>query len=155
MSRLFNKKAQAIWISWVILGAFAVALGIIVGTQMIQMSEKSSEEIKNYVYDTQECQSVGINIQNICQNPEALNIELANIRNIKLQEVLLRIFDGSGDAETKNIAFSLEPGKEKTLSVGKSRIADRVEILPVINIDGSSIICRERTAEQNYIQDCE
>jgi len=152
--QIFGKKAQAAWVSYVILIAFAVAIGVIVGSQLIQMSQKNSQELKDYIYDTQECQGVGISVQTICQNPEALNIELSNIKSIQLEEVVLRIFDGSGDAETQNVPFLLEPGKEKTLSIGKSRIADRVEILPVIYVDDSVIICQERTAEQDHIQDC-
>ncbi len=150
-----NKSGQAIWVSFVILVAFAVALGVLIGQQMIESSQRSSEQIKEYVYDTQECSGVGINIQDICQNPQVLNMEVANIRNVKVEELFIKIFDGSGDAETKTVTLSIVPGDENTLSIGKSRIADRVEIMPVIHVEDQVIMCRERLAEQDYIQDCE
>ena len=152
---MFNKRGQAVWLSFVLITAFAVAIGILVGTQIIQSSQRSAENIKEYVFDTEECNGVGISIENICQNPQALNIELSNIRNVRVDEVVLKIFDGSEDSETKNIAFSLEPGTKKSLNVGKSRIAGRVEVMPVVYVEDVVVTCKERTAEQDQIQDCE
>jgi hypothetical protein len=149
-----DKKAVALWISWVIMIAFAVSISVLVGKQLIDSSNKSAESLKNYVYDTQECQNAALSIESICQNPEALNIELSNIKAVRVDEFLLKVFDGSGDSETINVQASVLPGDSANITVGKSRIAAKVEIVPVISVGNKKIICTEKTVSESNIQDC-
>jgi len=150
-----NKKAVSEWISWVILIAFAVSISVLVGQQMIDSTKESTESLKNYIYDTQECQNVALSINNICQNSEALNIELSNIKAVRVDEFLLKVFDGSGDSETLTLQTSIMPGEKVNVTAGKSRIAAKVEVVPVISVGDKMVMCAQKTASEDEIQDCQ
>jgi hypothetical protein len=151
---LFTKKSQAVWISWVLLVGFVVAISAFVAQQIISMTEKNANDLEQYVYDTQECTLAGLDINYICQNSEVLNMNVSNIKDIKVDELLIRVFDGSGDAETLNQQINIDPGTTKTLNVGKSRIAKRIEVLPVLHINDKIVVCSSRLVEKDNIQDC-
>jgi flagellin-like protein len=135
-------KAQAEVIGYVILIGFAVILAVIVGKTIIDMSKESSTNIKQYLYNTEECKLAEIGINNACQTPQALNIEIENKGTIEINGLMFKFYDVSGEAETKK------------LEVPKSRMAVTTEIVPTLEQEKYIIVCNEKSIKADHIQDC-
>ena len=148
-------KAQSELIGYVILIGFAVILAVIVGKTIIDMSTQSSANIKEFLYNTEECKTAEIGIKTACQTPQALNIEIENKGTIETKGLMFKFYDVSGEAETKNINNSLRPNEAKKLEVPKSRMALSTEIVPTLEQEKFLIICNEKAIKAEHIQDCQ
>lgn len=151
---MMDKKGQAVWISWVILIGMVVIIGAFVGRFYINTAKESSEKIKGFLQDTEVCSSVGLSVNSVCQLPEALNIEVANIRSINVDKVVFRIYDAGYDSESITVSALIEPGKSEEIFIGKSRMAARVDVIPLVIDDDSIVICSSRLIELDSIPDC-
>lgn len=151
---MMDKKAQAVWISWVLLIGMVVVTSVIVGRFYLSTAESTSETIKGFLQDSEACKDVGVSVVKSCQVPEALNIEVANIGTINVDKLVFRIYSNSYDSESATISGVIEPGDTENLSVGKSWIAAKVDIIPLVEEEDSIIICSSRLAELDNIPDC-
>lgn len=149
-----GKKAEGIWIAWVILVGMVVVMSAFVARFYIDSARSSSETVRGFLQDTEVCSSVALSVVDSCQFPEALNIEVANIRSTKVDKVVFRIFDAASDSESINVDALIEPGSSRNLTIGKSRMAAKVDVIPLVEDGNSTVICSSRTVELDSIRDC-
>ncbi len=140
-----GKKAVSEWMSWVLLVAFTVVLSVFMYHFMVDYTEDSTKDIKKVVYNTDECRTVSINIENACFSAQALNITLQNKNYIRIDSMDFRYYNGVMPLHTNMTEISMNPNRVKlvTINTGASAIT-RVEVIPHITKENMDIICADR-----------
>jgi len=148
-----NKKADFIWISWVLLMAFAVALSAMMYNWIFNYTKSSAEKIEERALNSQECSYIGISIDSYCQDTKNIYLDITNRNNLKVDNVLVRMYDVYNDpvSEAKEEQFILEPGKTAKLTVVKNGLVKTVEVVPATIKGKTEIICTNRVAKADDI----
>ncbi|MBT5021985.1 hypothetical protein HOK51_00920 [Candidatus Woesearchaeota archaeon] len=155
-----DKRGVGPWISWVLIMAFAVALSAFMYSFMVEYTSTSTDEIKEAVYNTDECRSVSLSIESVCQNTTTseLNIEIKNRNYRRIDLVDYRLYDASQKPISTNATnVSLNPNRKKTLNLSgvTSLQLGLVEIIPSVNKEEFTIICSDKKASSTTIvQSC-
>ena len=76
IQKLKSKKGASPWIAWILLIAFVVSLAAFMYSFMMSHTEERTEDMKEMVYNTDECRSVSLNIISACMSAQVLNITL-------------------------------------------------------------------------------
>ena len=151
---MMDKKAQQVWISWVLIIGLVVVIGVFVGRVYLDTASSTSETVKDFLENTEVCSSVGISVVDSCQIPQALNIEVANLKTVRIDDLVFRIYNGNGDSESIRVKADIEPGSTLNLSVGKSGMAAQIDIIPLVEEEDSVIMCSSSLVELESIRDC-
>jgi hypothetical protein len=149
-----NKKAQAIWISWVLLILMVIIVGTVAGKYIIDKAGQDAQSLKKYALNKEECDNVDMRVDFICKNSKTLNMTILNNGNIKIDRVLTRLYDTAGNSENREIEIGLKPGQTKDLQLPRGRSAYELEITPLIEVEDLWVECREKTTTETNIQDC-
>jgi hypothetical protein len=150
----YGKRGVALWLSWVLMVAFLVALSVFMfrwTSNYTQYHVNTLEQIS----DTSECDTVGISVDSVCQNTQVLNINLTNRNNLKIDQVVINIYDiymETVQTKTKNITLS--PGKSESIQMIKQGTTRQVEITPVFFTDTNVVHCNQKTALSDQISFC-
>ncbi len=149
-----NKKGISVWIAWVLVMMLAVILGTFYFTWMKGYTTET-------VYDMQErseyitiCESTGLWVKNICQNTQTLNMNITNSKDLKIDEVMVRITDVYGDPKVSTRNITVWPGKTESMDMLKQEITKQIEVIPVIYKDKKRIVCSSRTTTISSIPFC-
>ena len=140
MSR--NKKAVYQWISWVLLVAFIIALSALMYDWITDYTKTSVEDVKRVVYNTEQCDYVGISIDNTCQNATDLNIYLniTNRYNLNIEQLITRLYYNETPINSTEINLTLRPERTKTITIENQTNADLIEIIPALYKEHKKII---------------
>jgi FlaG/FlaF family flagellin (archaellin) len=143
-----NKKASSPWIAWVLLMTFAVALSAFMYNFMIGYTKDTNENIKDIVYNTDECRQVSASIEDVCfdSTSQILNITLQNRNYIRLYKIDFRIFNGNVPIHTNNTEITLNTNRKKLISLntGTSQTVTYVEVIPHVTKENKDIICSDK-----------
>ena len=147
-----SKKAIAIWLSWVLLMAFMVALSAFMYNWITTYTESSAEEIE--ITDMEEsCSSVAIEVSG-CQEAETLNIELSNKGNLRIDQVVFRLYDIYNNIESKEKEIKVKAGKTKEIKLLKQGTIQMLESIPVLVKDNKKTLCRDKMYTLENITIC-
>ena len=149
-----SKKGVEMWISWVLIIGFGVMLSIIVYYWMVDRANNSAEDMRTIVYDSSECSAVGINIDSVCQDTQALYINLSNTNNLAVNALIFRTLTIFGDVGNKELNITIKSGRNEVLTVLKSGITKKLEIVPVTEVEQKRIICSASTISTESIKYC-
>jgi hypothetical protein len=144
-----SKKAASAWISYVLLLAFVVALSAIMYKFMIDHTEKTTDDIKKAVYDTDECRLVSLNIESVCLSSQVLNITLENTNYIRIEKLDFRLYNGVTPIHTNYTNTTLNPNRKKVVSlgIGTSSNVTLIEAIAHVTKDNMDIICSNRKVQ--------
>ena len=153
-SILDSRKGADVWISTVLIMAFAVVMSVFMYNFMVDYTKSSTEDVKRIVYNADECRAVSLDINDVCISAQALNITLQNRNYIRIDKMDFRFYSGRMPVHTNLTNITMNPNRVKQLSLntGASGLT-RVEVIPHIVKEGMDIICSERKAEK-LIQNC-
>ena len=148
-----NKKADFIWISWVLLMAFAVAMSAAMYNWIFGYTKSSTEDIQNRALNSQDCSYIGISVDSYCQDTKNIYLDITNRNSLKIDRVLVRMFDVYNDpvSETKEVRFILEPGKTSKLTVPKNGLVKTIELVPATIKDNTEIVCTNRVTKADDV----
>jgi len=146
---LRTKKAVAIWMSWVLLTAFMVALSTFMYDWIINYSESSAEDI-DATYRGESCSETAMKISG-CQDSENLKLEIENKGNLKITGLIFRLYDIYGDIESKEKDITIKAGKIKYADILKQGTIQMLQSIPVLD-DGS--VCRDKMHTLENITTC-
>lgn len=149
-----NKKAIAGWISWVLVIGMGVMLSILVYYWMVERTNASTEEMQTLVYDSSECSAVGINIDAVCQDTQALYMNLSNTDNLAVNALFFRMLTIFGDVGNKEINITIKAGRTEMLTVIKDGTIKRLEVTPVTEAGQKRIVCSAQTISTESIKYC-
>ncbi|MFW6230891.1 MAG: hypothetical protein ACOC32_02610 [Nanoarchaeota archaeon] len=149
-----SKKAEALWISWVLLLAFVVALSVFMFNWTQERNQVFANEL-NVMSDTAECDSVGIYVENICQNPQALYMNISNKNSIQIDQLALNIYDVYlENLLSREVNVSIYPSEKENVQVLKQATTQQLEIVPVVFTETDKIFCYKKTVIVNNIDYC-
>ncbi|MBN2454194.1 hypothetical protein JXB11_01475 [Candidatus Woesearchaeota archaeon] len=149
-----NKKGLAVWVSWVLVVGMAVVLGTFFFNFIRGLAESSVEELIERNGQSEICDAIAIRVDNICQNTQTLNINVSNNGNLRVDELLFRMFDiyGQPQGVYKNLTLNTE--KTLTLIVVKQGVIDQVEVIPVGKEEKKRYICQNKRITEEQITFC-
>ena len=152
---LYSKKAAAIWMSWVLLMAFVVGLSVFMFGWADDQTESFSKSLRR-MYDTAECDSVGLRIDEICQNPQYLNMKVANRNTISINQLVVNIFDVYIETPlSRVINVTIAPDNVENIRVLKQSTTQQIEIIPVVITESDMIFCYKKTLSRTGIDACD
>ena len=149
-----GKKGVSLWLSWVLIVAFIVALSVFMFNWMSSFTESQKDKIVRLT-DGDECNYISLSIE-LCQNTQNLYINATNNQDVALDKLIFRVFDIYDDYQTKERNISIKPGEKKKIELLKYGITTRIEIIPVIikPKDNTEITCQNRMIESTTINNC-
>ncbi len=151
---LYSKKADAIWLSWVLLLAFVVALSVFMFAWSEERGEMFAGELR-VMADTAECNSIRIRIQDICQNPQSIEMNVTNSESITVNQLSMNIYDVYVESPvSRSVDVNIRPSDVRNVRVLKQSTTYQIEIVPVIITDDDMIYCYERTVTETGIDYC-
>ena len=149
-----TKKGISVWISWVLIIGFTVVLGTFFFSFMKGFTEESVEELIDRNEQVQVCDETSLRVDSFCQNTQTLNINVSNNGNLRIEELLFRMFDiyGMPQAVYKNVTINTE--KTASLVIVKQGVIDQVEVIPVAHEKSNRFICQNRKVTEEDIKFC-
>ncbi len=147
-----SKRGVAIWLSWVLLIAFMVLLSTFMYNWITGYTESSAERIKT-TYAEESCSRTAIEIAG-CQKAEILNITISNKGNLRVDQVIFRLYDLYDNIESKEKDILVKAGKTKELELLKQGVIQRLESIPVLIKDGKRTVCRDKMHTLENITSC-
>jgi FlaG/FlaF family flagellin (archaellin) len=148
-SRMGNrrKRAESLWISFVLLMGFMVILSTIVYTWLVGYVRDSGADVKKVVYNYDKCDSLSVSIDNACLDSQTLAINVSNRNSLRIDALLLRAYDASGLPQVLQRNITIKPGKQKELKIGLNITnARKLQAVPMMYKDNLVIICNDRMA---------
>ena len=150
-----KKKAVSPWIAWVLLVAFAASLSAFMYRFMVDYTNDSTDAVKEQTFNTDECRSVSLSIESICQTSQVLNITIQNRNYIKINKLTYRLFDaGNKPISSNETDTTMNPNRKKQVSLGIGQTLGYIEIVPHVVRENIEIICDERKASTSNIPSC-
>ena len=155
LKMIHSKKAEAIWLSWVLLLAFVVALSAFMFGWSTERNELFASELR-VMADTAECDSIGIRVDDICQNPQSLNMNVSNRDSIAVSQLAMNVYDVYMENPlSREVDVSIRPAESENVRVLKQSTTQEVEIVPVIITQDNKIFCYERALTIADIDYCD
>ncbi|MFP4112117.1 MAG: hypothetical protein ACLFUO_03885 [Candidatus Woesearchaeota archaeon] len=149
-----DKKAAAMWISWVLILAFMVVLGVIIqawSDSFVKTNVNNLQEIA----DTSECSYVGLSIDSVCQDELMLVINITNRNDFKIDQISLNVYDiYLENIQSKKKNITLLPGETQTVSMIKQGTTRLIELTPVFITENNIVTCTEKTIASDNIGFC-
>ena len=157
--RNIGKKGVSVWLSWVLLFTFAVAISAVGFRFIIPIVEKSTIDLKKVVFNTDECRQIAISVEGACQDNSAqvLNITIRNRNYIRIDKLTFQVF-GAGNQPlfTNHTTSKHGPQREKVYSIptNTSGTITFATITPRIFREDLEIVCQDRGSSVTTIPSC-
>lgn len=153
---VLGKRGVGIYVSWILIFAFAVALSALMYKFMIDYTKSSSKDIEKVVINTDDCKSVSLSIEEACFDSGDLRMVLKNRNYAKIDKMNFRFFDADNRPGSTNLTdIPLSPNREKTITLGTG-LSDVgfVQVIPIIFREGYEIQCESKKASSTDITTC-
>lgn len=154
-----NKKAASLWLEWILLFAFVIALSALSYAFIVPLVKDTTTSVKKVVFNTDECRQVAISIESVCQDNAAqhLNMTIRNRNYIRIDKIRFNWF-GTDNAQISSLSETtkLAPNRIKRYEIDTTTGATIgfVKITPIIYKDNLEVICSEKDTSATDIPVC-
>jgi hypothetical protein len=139
------KRAESIWISYILLMGFSVVLGTMVYVWIVDYVKSSGEDVKKVVYNYADCDYISVSIDGACVASQILNMNVTNRNNLRVDALIIHVFDASGLPKVIELNVTIKPGKQKELKIAPNiSNAASVQAVPVMYKGNMVIICNDK-----------
>ena len=149
-----NKRGVAVWISWVLVVAFAALIGSLVFKWMIGYVKEQTVQIEERVYDDSLCEELSLAVKNLCQETQKLNFELLNNGFLTIDRLIFKMFDLDNNPFVIEQAIELSPGRTEAIEVIKQGHTNNLEIIPITVDNSREVVCQQSTATFTEVEVC-
>ena len=149
-----NKRGVAVWISWVLVVAFAALIGSLVFKWMIGYVKEQTVQIEERVYDDSLCEELSLVVKDLCQEDQKLNFELLNNGFLTIDRLIFKMFDVENNPFVVEQTIELSPGRTETIEVIKQGHTNNLEIVPVTIDNNREVVCQQSTASFSEVEVC-
>jgi hypothetical protein len=166
-----SKKGIEVWISWILLTAMVVILGVFMYQFMVAYTEDNTDMMEETLTDHRICQRTALAIDTICKvdsDPDQLELTLSNTGSESIDGVKIRLFDNAtnflNDSEiifyTDNLTFRAQQRKSVVYNLTESLYEDvsLVALVPILFVETETgrtrVICSNRRVESNRVALC-
>lgn len=153
-NKKMNKKAISAYISWVLIVAFSVSLGVIIYGWITEQTVKSARQIEQNA-NNDVCQSLGINIEAACQNTQVLYMNISNINLITVDALVIRLYDIYQNPQITEHNISIRPQDSQNLVLLKPGTIGQIEVVPIIRISNQKVICSNSMITMKRVEQCQ
>lgn len=151
--KIKTKKGVSLYISWIMIMVLVIVLSATMYNWYGQRAEKTTEVLLEQSAEDV-CDSVGIVIEDLCQNTQTLNINISNKNDIKVNQLVFGLIDIYNDPETKKINITIYPGETEHIELIKQGTLYQVDVTPVAVTDGITNVCSNSKIFKNNIVQC-
>lgn len=151
---MLKKRGISAWVSWVLLVGLAVTIGTFFFGFARDYATQSSEDALFRGETRTSCDNSALLVKGICQNAQALNINISNSDTLDIEAIAFRITDIFNNPGLRQVNESLRPNEEKNFRVVRQGTAKQVEIIPVVSSGGRQVLCEERKIVKTDIKFC-
>ena len=151
---MLKKRGISAWLSWVLMMGLAVALGAFFFGFARDYATSSAEDARFRGETRTSCDNSALLVKGICQNAQALNINISNVDALDIEAIAFRITDIFDNPELRQVNETLRPNEERNFRVVRQGTAKQVEVIPVVSGGGRDILCEERKVIKNDIKFC-
>jgi len=149
-----GKRAVSVWISWVIMVAFTVMIGVVVLQWSKSHATQTVEDITEKGEVLTFCEETSLSVSAYCQDTQTLNINVTNNNNRKIDALIVRGFDIYNNPQGGQKNISLVPEKSKSVAVVKQGVLKRAEVMPIIRVNNKLVVCQSRKITLESIGFC-
>lgn len=156
-----NKRGVSLWIEFVLLMGFAVALSIFLNDWMRDYTTNTAETIVERHYNTELCDGIAVSIDAACQansTPINLYINVTNRGNLRITKQIVRIYDNITTLANWEVIENtqlIRPGRMKRISnISSLDYIGYIESVPVTEKGDLEIVCSEKKAFINSVKNC-
>ena len=149
-----NKKGVAVWISWVLVVAFAALIGSLVFKWMIVYVKEQTVQIEERVYDESLCERLSLVVKDLCQEDQKLNLKLLNNGFLTINRLIFRMFDVENNPFVIEQTIDLSPGRTESIEVIKQGHTNNLDIIPVTVDNNREVVCQQPTVSFNEVGVC-
>ncbi|MFQ5474268.1 MAG: hypothetical protein ACE5DM_00360 [Candidatus Nanoarchaeia archaeon] len=153
-----SRKAASLWLSWILLFTFAIVLSAFSYRFIIPLVTDTTEDVKQVVFNTDECRQVSISLEAVCQSSTAqhLNMTIRNRNYLRVDELRFQLFDSARTPiKTVSVNTTLAPNRAKKYSVnGSSSTLGFIKATPILKKEGLTVVCSEKAASTSTIPSC-
>ncbi len=151
---MIGKKGVSIWLSWVLLTAFMTALGLFMYEWMSDYTGQQTDEMQTRTDYQIICEDIGISIDNVCQNTQTLYTNISNRHNVRIDQIVIRIYDIYDNPQTKTRNVTIDPEETLQLSILKQGITRHVEFVPAVLGEDGRVLCENAKVVSEDVQFC-
>ncbi|MFH1182628.1 MAG: hypothetical protein V1702_06745 [Candidatus Woesearchaeota archaeon] len=154
MFRVRGKKGIEAWISWVLIIGFSIAVGALVMRFMTGFATGTVEEMIERDNQQKLCDSAAISVKAICQNTQVLNINVSNNGNLRIEELLFRMYDIYTVPQVTYKNQTINTEKTLRVAVVKQGVISQVEVMPVVQEGKKRYICQNKKVTKSEVAFC-
>jgi len=151
--KLITNRAVSPLLSWVILVGIAVVLGTFFFNWARSYTADVSKDITEKG-DRASCDYMGMYVKGLCQNTQALYMNITNNNDLRIESFSFRLYDVHKNAEAKDRNITLIPGETGSLSIVKQGVLSEFEIIPAFFSGGKRLVCEGRGVRITSIPFC-
>ncbi len=151
---LDGRKGVSVWVSYVMLTALVVSLGVVVLNWSRSTTQQTVDDIVERGDALTACASAGIDVLNLCQNTQSLNMNVTNSNEVKLEGLWASMFDIYNMPQTSSVNLTIQPQKTREVYLLKQGIVKRVEFSPLVSRGGKKIKCLSRKVSFDSVPVC-
>ncbi|GEM_PF-1895464 len=148
-----NKKGIEVWISWVLITAFMIVLGVIVYRWSTSYATSSASDVETRAGKA-ECDAVALQITAACQLDNVIYVDIANRKDLKIDKVIFGLYDIFGNGESREKIFTLDVGKTINVEVLKQGTISTISAIPAIYKSSKWIVCPEKEVQYSNVTYC-
>src|SRR3989338_711199 len=149
-----GKKGVSVLVSYVMLTALVVSLGIIVLNWSRSTTQETVDDLVERGDALTACAATGIDVRDLCQNTQSLNMNVTNSNEVKLEGLWASMFDIYNMPQTSSVNITIQPQKTREVDFLKQGIVKRVEFSPVVSKGGKKIKCLSRKVSFDSVPVC-
>jgi hypothetical protein len=153
MRRFQSRRGEAIWIAWVMITAFMVAMGAIIYNWSRSYASASAEQVEEKAY-REECSDVAISIESACQDNYTLTLTVKNLGRVRVDKIVVNMFDAFGGGLSGEQELPVKPGVSAVYTVLKQGPVYTVKAVPALRKNNKWVVCSEKEAEYSNVEYC-
>ena len=154
-----RKKGVSLWISYVLLIGFVVALAAFVYVWMTGYTTKSVADVKERVFNNELCDSIGVSVVGCSSTSTSQNlyINVTNRGDLRITGLVFRFLQLSGTAVQNIFAVEVDrvikPQDTKIFNATQLNLTwivnneTKVEVVPETEKDSILVVCNDKKGE--------
>lgn len=149
-----SRRGASLMISFVLLTLLGVSVGVGFLAWSKGFASSSVSDLERRSEHVTLCESAGVQVRSLCQNSQTLNMNVSNSNNVKIDELLVLLYDIYNEPQRRSINVTIKPSETRAVVLVKQGIAAQLELVPVLQSGKNRVICQSRRLEISDIPIC-
>lgn len=148
-----TKKGVSVYIGWVLIMAFMVALSTLMYSFMTSQVKTQTEQIESRT-DLTRCDQTGFSVTSFCQDDSSLIFNITNTKNTKITGLKIQLFDLYDEGAQVEITMTIKASDSEKISILKHGTLQQAEIIPKTSNQDRTFYCDSSKTILTPIETC-